>query len=345
MRLLEQGTVEKIAPDAPVEVGQELELKLGEVGLHDARAGVGKVKGYEVVVAEAAKLVGKKVNVRVAAVMEGVAYAVQAGTADDSQPITAEAEAERPTRAKRPAKSAELVDAVEDEEEIGEAEAVDEAVENDKAPVPATRPSRRAPAKKQPVEAAVEEETGAEPPEKPAPKRARTRRPAAAAVEDMPGAEVESQGGQAEDRQDETVDGDAPTTPRKRTRRGTRGGRGRKRKPATVGTAEENGEGALPEETEIPSTPAIVEQVVEEHATPVIHLPDRDLGANGDEPGEGETSATPRKRTRRGTRGGRGRKPKPAAVGAGEESGTVEVTTPEGEGDWQYTPMSEWDDI
>ena len=45
MRLLEQGTVEKLAPDAPVEVGEELELKLGEVGLHDARAGVGKVKG------------------------------------------------------------------------------------------------------------------------------------------------------------------------------------------------------------------------------------------------------------------------------------------------------------
>ena len=84
MRLIEQGTVEKLAPTAPVEVGQELELKLGEVGLHDARAGVGKVNGYEVVVADAAKLVGKKVRARIVVVMEGVAYAVQAG--DDDGP-------------------------------------------------------------------------------------------------------------------------------------------------------------------------------------------------------------------------------------------------------------------
>ncbi len=110
MRLLEQGTVEKLAPEAPVEVGQDLELKLGEVGLYDARAGVGKLKGFEVVVADAAKLVGKKVNVRVVAVMEGIAFAVEAGTGGGAQPITAEAEAERPTRAKRPTKAAEAAE-------------------------------------------------------------------------------------------------------------------------------------------------------------------------------------------------------------------------------------------
>ena len=107
MRLLEQGTVEKLAPAAPVEVGQELELKLGEVGLHDAHAGVGKVKGFEVVVADAAKLVGKKVRVRIAAVLEDVAYAVLTTAEEGSTvPITAEAEAEKPTRAKRPSKAA-----------------------------------------------------------------------------------------------------------------------------------------------------------------------------------------------------------------------------------------------
>ncbi|HSS81707.1 MAG TPA: Rne/Rng family ribonuclease, partial [Gaiellaceae bacterium] len=121
MRLLEQGTVEKLAPDAPVEVGEELELKLGEVGLHDGRAGVGKVKGYEIVVADTAKLVGKKIKVRIVAVTEGVAFAVEATTASDNQPITAEAEAERPTRAKRPTKALEAAEeTVEQSEEAVE---------------------------------------------------------------------------------------------------------------------------------------------------------------------------------------------------------------------------------
>jgi ribonuclease G len=328
MRVLEQGTVEKLAPESPVEIDQELELKLGEVGLHDARAGVGKVKGFEVVVADAAKLVGKKVKVRVVAVMEGIAYAVQAGSADDSQPITAEAEAERPTRAKRPSKAA---DVAQDAEEAVEAEAAEEA--------PPKRSARRAPAKK-PVEAAAEAEVGAEraeagaePAEKPAPKRARTRKPAAAAETE---AAVE-----AEDATGDDAEGESPE-PRKRTRRGTRGGRGRKPKPTAAGT-ETNGDGELTERPE-----AVVEEpAVEEQPAPVIHLPDRDLGANGDEAAEGEAAATPRKRTRRGTRGGRGRKRKPAAVAAGEESSGSDEAAPQGEGEdkWEYTPMSEWGDV
>ena len=100
--MLEQGTVEKLTPAAPVAAGEEVEVKLGELGLYDARAGVGKVKGFEVIVTEAAKLVGKKVNVRIAAVMEGAAFAVLADPgAQVDQPITAEAEAERPTRSRR----------------------------------------------------------------------------------------------------------------------------------------------------------------------------------------------------------------------------------------------------
>ena len=54
-RVLGQGSVENQAPAAPVAVGEEIELKLGEVGLHDPRAGVGKVKGFEVVVADAGR--------------------------------------------------------------------------------------------------------------------------------------------------------------------------------------------------------------------------------------------------------------------------------------------------
>jgi hypothetical protein len=116
----------------------------------------------------------------------------------------------------------------------------------------------------------------------------------------------------------------------------------------------------------------------------VIHLPDRELDENGDE------AAAPKKRTRRGSRGGRNRKRK-TATAAGTAVETVEPETdaepeidepeadepeidepeideleidepeadepetdePEiaaepaesqnGSDEWQYTPMSEWD--
>ena len=123
-RVLGQGTVEKLAPEAPVEVGQELELKLGELGLHDPNAGVGKVDGYDISVGGAAKLVGKKVRVRVTAVMDGIGYAERIGGDASELPITAEGEAERPTRARRSTKSQEILLVADDEidEEIAEEE-------------------------------------------------------------------------------------------------------------------------------------------------------------------------------------------------------------------------------
>ena len=80
-----------------------VELKLVEVGLHDPTAAVGKVDGgYEVVVAGAAKLVGKKVTATVGSVLEGAAYATLADdVVADATPITFEAEAEKPMRASR----------------------------------------------------------------------------------------------------------------------------------------------------------------------------------------------------------------------------------------------------
>ena len=87
-----------------------------------------------------------------------------------------------------------------------------------------------------------------------------------------------------------------------------------------------------------------------EPAGPVIHVPGRELeeGAeNGDTP-------PAKKRTRRGSRGGRGRKKKTAAATgaalATEAPAPVEEAVepaPEPganghEGDWGYTPMSEW---
>jgi ribonuclease G len=310
MRLLEQGTVEKLAPDAPVTVGEELELKLGEVGLHDARAGVGKVKGFEVVVAEAGKLVGKKVRVRIVAVTNGAAFAVQAGDGTAAAPITAEAEAERPTRAKRPAKAAEVTE-----------DAADEVVEAEEEPAEPPKRARRAPAKKAEPDAIMAE--------KPTPaKRSRSRKPPAP-VEAPVEAEAETPA--------ETEEGEAPATPRKRTRRGTRGGRGRKRKPTTAG-AEANGDGGVEDAIE-----------PEEPSAPVIHVPDRDLGtdSNGDEPpAEGEAPA--RKPTRRGSRGGRNRRRKPTAAQAAEgesgDNGGEPVATAD-QDEWKYTPMSEWGDV
>ena len=139
LRVLEQGSVEKLAPSAPVEIGQRMELKLGEVGLHDGHAGAGKVKGFEVVVAEAAKLVGKKVEVEIVAVMDEVAYAVLVGTGEAATPITAEAEAEKPTRTRRafPAAASEAdEDEDEDEDEADEDETDGDETDGDEGEEP-----------------------------------------------------------------------------------------------------------------------------------------------------------------------------------------------------------------
>ena len=306
-----QGKLDTLRPAAPVEEGASVELKLVEVGLHDPTAGVGKLDGgYEVVVAGAAKLVGKKVKATVGAVLEGAAYATPADdTVVGSTPITFEAEAEKPTRAPRGKKEAAAV----------ELEPVDDADEIDAA---------------EDVEIADE-------------------------VGDVAGADL------AED--EPSADG---TPKKKRTRRGTRGGRGRK-KPSAAGAAE--GEDASPADDN--GRPA-----------PRIHVPPAEFTATGDtetdsgtetdsaeetsepaEVGEGVPDGAPkRKRSRRGSRGGRKRK-KPVASGNGDSAAEGEDTpeaddgTPEAdvvaspgeaavavdgsdEGVPEYVPMSEWID-
>jgi ribonuclease G len=236
--VLAQGKLEAVAPKAPVEEGATLELQPVEVGLHDPSAAVAKLDGYDVILAGASKLVGKKVKAHVERVLPGTVYATVVSRAKDgAKPITAEGEAEKPTR--RPA--------------AGKA-----------APVPAGAP--------EPREAAAAE--GAR--EKAEPEAA-------------PG--------------DGDTAGETPGAPlrTRKTRRGSRGGR--KRKKAT------------------------------------IHVPAPDLGTNGDapppEPAEAaaepeppagsaaaedgaEPTATPRKKTRRGSRGGRNRRKKVAAAAPAE---------------------------
>jgi ribonuclease G len=263
--VLAEGKRDDLAPPAPIAEGAKLDVKLVEVGLHDPTAGVGKVDGLNVNVADAARQVGKKVKVEVERVLDGVAYAtlVTQAAAPDA-PITAEGEAEKPTR-RSPAKAAEA-----------EAKpAVDE----------------------------LEPET-AEP-------------------EAAEGAETEAK---AEDCAE-------ASRPKKKTRRGTRGGRGRKRKTAAAASPEGNGAGE-PEDV----------------ASPVaarIHVPDPELGEPADaEPEQSEDGADapkPKKKTRRGSRGGRGRKKETGAAVASSD-GSERNVEPEKGSDWEYVPMSEWDE-
>ncbi len=326
--VLAQGTVEKLATAAPVELGQELDLRLGEVGLYDSHAGVGKLKGFDIVVSEASRLVGKRVRVRIEAVMEGVAYAslVESG-AHAEGPITAEAEAERPTRARRAVKKATA-----DEPAEPEPDAADEERAEPETP-PAKAPRKRAP------------------------RRAATARPTAAAAGadgDAPTAAMPEEAPPAEPAEaTESTPGEEGTaTPRKRTRRGTRGGRNRRRKPAAAtaeAAAEPSAEGQGEAAVEPPPETGTGSRRTR---SPVIHVPEPDLGRNGDEPGEHAEAAPAPARTRRGSRGGRGRRKTTAAAaaagetdeGAGEERPAVAGAAPDTRGeDWEYTPMSEWD--
>ena len=98
--VLAEGKLVDLQPDLPLVEGATVELKLGEVGRYDATAAAGKVDGSRRLVADAAKLVGKKATVTIGRVLEGQAFAtlVAAGDAGEG-PITFESEAEKPTRA------------------------------------------------------------------------------------------------------------------------------------------------------------------------------------------------------------------------------------------------------
>ncbi len=177
-------------------------------------------------VANAAKLVGKKVKARVTRVLPGTAYAtVVSTTKDGAVPITAESEAEKPTR-------------------------------------------------------------------KPAAKKGGAEADADLVIEDE----------DAEGADD--VEGEGEAQPKKKTRRGSRGGKRRKKAPtihvpgAELGT---NGDEAEPAEAVAAVEPVQPEQVAEA-------------------PPEGESEAPKKRKTRRGSRGGRNRRKKPPAAAPAETS-------------------------
>ena len=95
-----EGKLLDLQPVSQLVEGATVELKLGEVGRYDATWAAGKVDGVDVLVAGAAKLVGKKATVTIGRVLEGQAFAtlVASGEAGEG-PITFESEAEKPTRA------------------------------------------------------------------------------------------------------------------------------------------------------------------------------------------------------------------------------------------------------
>jgi ribonuclease G len=222
--VLEEGKREDLAPPAPVAEGAKVSVQLVEVGLHDPEAGVGKVEGFNVCVAGAAKMVGKKVNVQIERVLDGAAYATLVGKATDvEEPITAEGEAEKPTR-KAPAKKGEAeteaeveVVAAEEEGQEEEGEAPEEAPKPKKK---TRRGSRGGRGRKKATTAAAGGNGSA---------------PTPVAKIHVPDPDL----GEAEEpvAQEPSEDGAEAPKPKKKTRRGTRGGRGRKKKTATAAVA------------------------------------------------------------------------------------------------------------
>jgi ribonuclease G len=231
LKVQKEGKLADIAPESPVEEGAEVRLELVEVGEHDLHAGVGKLDGIAVSVADGSKMIGKKVKVRVERVLNGTAYAtlVQPAAKVVEGPITAESEAEKPTRAPRkkkveeqqPRAEVDVTEAVAEEPAEEPAAAEPAAKEETPKPKKKTRRGSRGGRgrKKKPAVAAAAAENGQA--EEPA---------AAVATIHVPSPELGKDGEAAA-----SADGEQPAAPKKkRTRRGSRGGRNRRKKPATA---------------------------------------------------------------------------------------------------------------
>jgi ribonuclease G len=232
--VLDRGSVAKLKPEAPVEEGQERQLKLVEVGLHDRTAGVGKDGDFPISVAGAAGMVGKRVKARITRVLDGVAYAEPVAAAGGFEaPITAEALAEKPTRARRSRaaskpKLQEEVAAVDieptKEEETPAPAEVEEPAEEQPKKKKTRRGSRGGRRRKKKPAAVAEATEAAEAQAEPEPSE-NGEPPGKPVLIHVPAPEL----GAAESGAT-TADGQPK---KKKTRRGSRGGR-RRRKPAAA---------------------------------------------------------------------------------------------------------------
>ncbi len=303
-----EGRRDDLAPVAPLEEGAELEVKLVEVDLYDGADAVGKVDGLDVVVGDAAKLVGKKRKIVIGRVLEGRAYATLLDTDDGAAPITFESEAEKPTRAPTRRKAADApvdADAPADEEErvddepvLGatEAEAADdvdaaeevdaEAVGVNGEPSPARKRTRRGSRggkrrKKSPASAAA----------------AGTVTDDAEAAEAVADADADTVAEPEPSPEPEAVVAKAPAAPRRR------------RAPKIH----------VPDDAGAPADAPVADGVAVAVEAPDVEIV-TDTAAEADEPSEDGAPTPARKRTRRGSRGGRNRRKKTVVNGDGAPS-------------------------
>jgi ribonuclease G len=318
--VLSEGKLTDLAPAAPVEEESEVMLQLVEVDRHDAAAAVGKLDGLDIIVADAAGLVGKRQKVHIERVLDGRAYAVLTRKAKEApEPLTAEGEAEKPTR-KPPARkgpAAKETEAVE-AEEAARAEEPEPAADGDAEVL--DEPGRASSASPTTLAAKKKTRRGS---------RGGRKRKKPATTAEAAASDPEA-GGASEE---------APEPERAVTIHVPGDDLGR---PDAV------------EATEAPAEPAAADEATaDEPAT--AEAADRDAAVL-DEPGRASaaspaTLAAKKKKTRRGSRGGRNRKKKPttAATNGAEAEETAEQPEKEpepaaGNGEFEYVPMSEWAD-
>jgi ribonuclease G len=255
-----EGKLADLAPPAPVAEDAEVMLQLVEVDRYDGAAAVGKLDGLDVVVADMASQVGKRMKVRIQRVLDGRVYAVAIRkTKPAPEPLTAEGEAEKPTRKPPARKGATVVKDAEpelEELEVEEPEVTEEpkaaeteteeSVDAAEAPKPKKKTRRgsrggrkrkKAPATAEAAEAeSVAGDASAE--EAPEPSRAVTIHVPGddlgrdGKAEPAVATPAETESGAAEE--PSTAEAEEAAKPKKKTRRGSRGGKNRKKKPATT---------------------------------------------------------------------------------------------------------------
>ncbi len=275
--VLEKGPVSKLEAKAlPVSAGDQMDVRLEAKDRYSPGDAVARRDGYVIAVADAAGKIGKTARIRIERATPGLAYAVLAAQPTGEAPVEAGIE-----------------------------------VEGDGGGEPRKSTRNRGGRGRKPAEAVtVTEQAEAKAPEQEKPKqqpKPRTRK------KPEPKAE--------EAKTDETpvtaeTDGAEPEPkPKKRTRRGSRGGRGRKKKTTVTATAEAQAGTNGTEPQAKPAPEPVAEPVAE--AEPSV---------NGGEPGV-EEQPKPKKKTRRGSRGGRNRRKKPAAPVDGSGPDDTPVAT------------------
>ncbi len=320
----------------PVTKGQELEIAIVERDSHFDDAGIGRLDKYPISVAGAASQVGKKVKARIERTTNTVAYGVLADAVEPERPVDPETELEELEAAGEPilAKPKANAKALEPEAEPVGPESTPVAESSEPEAVSEV-PARAQPVSEQSspsqlevghefnltIEDSLGESAGIG--------RAGSRRITVAGAATRVGEtlpiridEVTTRAVRASINGDavkppvaaepvaeitpaaETGDA-APATgedgepkPKKRTRRGSRGGRGRKKKPPAVSGAED----AVATNGDEPIATADVGESSAEEADAVAAEEPSDNGEK------------PKKKTRRGSRGGRNRRKKPLAA-------------------------------